>query len=88
MGKFIASRGFIVYVSVNMLVCTVVFLPWALPRETVSGLLGRWMVGENVWQRRVAAPLSWLVDRLYFWEPDHCAEVARMEADARRALYP
>lgn len=77
-----------VYVAANMVVCAVVFLPWALPRETVSGLLGRWKTSERGLKRRFAVPAAWVVDRIYFWEPDHCAEVYRMEAEAREALYP
>lgn len=84
----IASRGFVFYVNCNMLFCSVVFLAWALPRETVSGLLGRWLTTEAGWKGKFAIPAVWLVDRLYWWEPDHCRSVYRMEEAARAALYP
>jgi hypothetical protein len=29
-----------------------------------------------------------VVDRIYFWEPNHCVEVYKCEAEARRVLYP
>jgi hypothetical protein len=29
-----------------------------------------------------------VVDRIYFWEPDHCVEVYKCERDARLVLYP
>lgn len=79
---------FVVYVAANMAVCAIVFAPWALPRETVSGLLGRWKSGAAPLKRRFALAASWVVDRIYFWEPNHCVEVYLCERDARRVLYP
>lgn len=84
----IASRAFVVYVNCNMLVCSIVFVAWALPRETVSGLLGRWALTEQGWKRHFAIPGAWLVDRIYFWEPGHCRAVYRLEQEARGVLYP
>jgi len=78
----------VLYVNSNMMVCSIVFVAWALPRETISGLLGRWKATGSTWQRRFAMPAAWVVDRIYFWEPNHCSEVYRMEEDARKALYP
>lgn len=78
---------FVVYVATNMMVCALLFAPWALPRETVSGLLGRWKCGKG-WKRKFAVVASWIVDRIYFWEPDHCVMVFRCEAQARTVLYP
>jgi hypothetical protein len=74
---------FVLYVAANMLACAVVFWPWALPRETVSGLLGRY-AESNAVARYAAA----VVDLLYWWHPDHCRDIARIEAEARRTLYP
>lgn len=81
-------QAFMVYVAANMAVCAVVFAPWALPRETVSGLLGRWKLRGGRWKRGFAKPASWVVDRIYFWEPDHCVAVYKCEAEARTVLYP
>lgn len=81
-------QAFVVYVASNMAVCAIVFAPWALPRETVSGLLGRWKTAGGPWQRRFAIVGSWVVDRIYFWEPNHCVVVFRCERDARLVLYP
>jgi len=75
-------------VNANMLVCSVVFIAWALPRETISALLGRWAMTESDWRRTFGTVGAWIVDRLYFWEPDHCRLNARQEAEARKALYP
>jgi hypothetical protein len=79
---------FVVYVAANMMVCAIVFAPWALPRETVSGLLGRWRCGHRGLRKSFADVASWVVDRIYFWEPNHCVAVYRCEADARKVLYP
>jgi len=79
---------FVVYVAANMAVCALLFAPWALPRETVSGLLGRWKSGAAPVKRRFALVASWVVDRIYFWEPNHCVEVFLAERDARKVLYP
>ena len=79
---------FTVYVACNMMVCALVFAPWALPRETVSGLLGRWKCGKGKIKRPFAVGASWVVDRIYFWEPNHCVEVFLCEAQARMVLYP
>jgi hypothetical protein len=79
---------FVLYVAANMALCAIVFAPWALPRETVSGLLGRWKVRKTGWRRRFAVAASWVVDRIYFWEPNHCVAVYLCEHDARAVLYP
>ena len=79
---------FTVYVATNMMVCALVFAPWALPRETVSGLLGRWKCGKGRIKRPFAVGASWVVDHIYFWEPNHCVEVFLCESEARRVLYP
>lgn len=83
------KRGaFVLYLVSNMTICAVVFMPWALPRETVSGLLGRWRDTESGWKARVARALCPVIDRIYFWEPDHCRYVYRLEEQAREILYP
>lgn len=71
-----------------MMLCAILFAPFALPRETISGLLGRWEVtkhGAKHWVGRIG---SAIVDRIYFWEPDHCVEVYLCEVEARAVLYP
>lgn len=82
------SRVFVVYIVLNMALCAVVFLPWALPRETISGLLGRWMATECGWKRAVGLALGFVADRIYWWEPAHCIEVYKCEHRAREVLYP
>lgn len=79
---------FAIYVAVNMVLCALLFAPWVLPRETISGLLGRWELTETGWRLRFAIAASAVVDRLYFWEPNHCNEVYWIEAKARAVLYP
>lgn len=74
---------FVLYVALNMLLCAALFAPWALPRETVSGLLGRYAEAHVL--ARIAAAC---VDLVYWWHPDHCRDIARIEARAREVLYP
>jgi len=77
-----------IYVATNMAVCAIVFAPWALPRETVSGLLGRWKSRDSGKRKTFAVGASYIVDRIYFWEPNHCVEVYLCEHEARKVLYP
>lgn len=90
MGKLrpIVCQLFVVYVALNMALCALVFMAWALPRETISGLLGRWETTKTGWQYQFAVAATAVVDRIYFWEPNHCVEVFLCEADARKVLYP
>lgn len=71
-----------------MALCAVLFAPWALPRETISGILGRWKVEEKRTKRKVAGVVGCVVDTIYFWEPDHCVEIYKCERRAREILYP
>ena len=87
-GRVVKRVFFNVYVATNMLICSVLFAPWALPRETVSGLLGRWISTERGVKRWTGLVLGYVVDRLYFWEPDHCVSTYRLECKAREILYP
>lgn len=82
------SRVFVVYIVLNMALCAVVFLPWSLPRETISGLLGRWISTERGWKRVVGLVFGAVADYIYFWEPAHCVEVYKCEHRAREVLYP
>lgn len=79
---------FVVYVATNMMLCAMLFAPWALPRETISGLLGRWKCMHKGPKHYFAKAASWIVDRIYFWEPNHCVAVYKCELDARKVLYP
>lgn len=78
---------FNIYVACNMLLCSVLFAPWALPRETISGLLGRWVTTVSGLRQKIGLCLGFLVDRLYFWEPNHVVETFKVEAKAREVLY-
>jgi hypothetical protein len=86
--RALRCQAFVLYVATNMAVCAVVFAPWALPRETVSGLLGRWKRHGKGWKRMFGKGAAVAVDAIYFWEPNHCVEVYHCEAEARRVLYP
>lgn len=88
--RTIKGRLFCVYVCLNMLLCSLLFFPWVLPRETISGLVGRWWVlsEDGTAKALVADVLRVLIDALYFWEPNHCVEVFRCEHEARKRLYP
>jgi hypothetical protein len=80
---------FVVYVAINMLACSVVFCFWAVPRETISGFMGRKvsLTAKGTWQHGLARIGEWIVNRIYFWEPNHCVEVYKQEKQARAALY-
>lgn len=84
----VLARVFVLYIALNMLACAVLFAPWALPRETISGLLGRWICTERGVKRVAGNLLGIIVNLIYFWEPDHCVEVWHCERKAREVLYP
>lgn len=81
----IKAQLFALYLALNMLLCSLI--PGAKPRETISGLMGRWYETGNKAQREIAALMTILIDCIYTWEPDHCAEVAKVEREARAVLY-
>ena len=86
--RAIGRQAFVVYVAMNMALCAVLFVPWALPRETISGLIGRWAQGSGK-KAKFAQYAAKVIDRIYFWEPGHCRVTAEQEAEARKALrYP
>lgn len=85
--RAIGRQLFAIYLATNMALCAVLFAPWVLPRETISGLLGRWQ-SESGWKRKVASIGSLIADAIYFWEPDHCRETYLIEQRARDVLYP
>lgn len=80
--------AFVVGIACNMLICAVVFAPWALSRETISGLLGRWRSAETGWKCATGTLLGAVVNALHFWEADHCGATYRLERQARSVLYP
>ena len=88
LARQIKCQLFVAYVATNMMVCALVFAPWALPRETVSGLLGRWKCGHRGFKHSFGKAAAVVVDLIYFWEPDHCRQVFLCEAEARKVLYP
>lgn len=87
-GRRLLCQSFMMYVAVNMMLCALIFAPWALPRETISGLLGRWKSRTHGKRRGFALVAAAVVDAIYFWEPNHCVEVFRCEHQARMVLYP
>ena len=50
------------WVTASMVLCSILFFPWFLPRETVSGLAGRWCYCVNSRRRRFAIGLASILD--------------------------
>lgn len=82
LGRLIYALG----LSLSMLAALVLFAPWVLARETVSGLFGRWAATEQGWRQRFGIRASRVVDWLHFWEADHCATAFRIEHATRVTL--
>lgn len=75
MGRPVRLYVFRVYIALNMLLASLI--PGGLPRETISGRVGRcW---PNSWGCR-------LIDRMHPWEPGHCVLTARQERNLRTAM--
>lgn len=84
----IRDRLFVLYLPVNMLLCALLFLPWAKRRETVCGLLGRWRDEGAGWQRVIGRRLCPALDWAFHRNWDDCRAIYRMEKEARDILYP
>jgi hypothetical protein len=59
------------------------FMPWALPRETVSGFMGRMAIRGS----RIAQACALAIDAFHWWEPSHCRATYESEEKARGELY-
>jgi hypothetical protein len=58
-------------------------LAGGVPDETISSRLGKaWKGRFGERAKRLAQPFRWLVNRLFFWQRDHCA--ASIEEDEGR----
>jgi hypothetical protein len=82
-------RLYFLWVTLSIVTCAVVFLPWFLPRETTSGLMGRWYMTETGRKHGFACWLAPWLDRLFHgpMKVETCVEVYRLEQAAREATY-
>lgn len=85
---------FNIYVALNMLLCSILFLGKSLPRETISGFIGRKTLTGFVNNPEPVTGLhrfyyyaSHVIDFLHR-EMGHCCETAIAESEAYRELYP
>ena len=76
---------YVIYLSLNTLLCALMFFPWAQPRETISGITGRWLTDGKKWQIACASffvkPIDWA------HETGHCVDTYLREQAMRAALY-
>lgn len=72
-----------IIVGLNIFVCSLIFAPWVLPRETLSGLMGRWAATKTDWKYWVGTAGALVIDAIVFWEPDHCNLAYTLERRAR-----
>lgn len=76
---------YVIYLPLNILLCSLLLFPWAQPRETISGITGRWLMDGNRWQIGAARIVAPVIDGWH--EPGHCVETFRLEKAMRVALY-
>lgn len=69
------------------MLCALLFAPWVYPRETLSGLMGRWAATERGVRGAVGRTGARLIDWLHWWEPHHCHVTFLLENEYRRAAY-
>jgi len=81
----VRKMAYVIYLPINMLFCALVFAPWVQPRETVSGLMGRWLEYGNNWQMRFASIVAPTIDGWH--ELGHCVHTFKLEKAMRVALY-
>lgn len=86
LSAWVLQRLFFLWVTFSIVLCALLFLPWFLPRETVCGLMGRWLMTGRGWQRAVARPLVRIFDATIH-RVESCVTVYGMERNARRVLY-
>jgi hypothetical protein len=76
------GRFTVILVGLNVLACTALFWWCCRPRETLSGLAGRYAARGS----RFASVAARVIDAIFWFDPDHCREVARLEAAAFEVL--
>ena len=76
---------YVIYLSLNMLLCSLLFFPWAQPRETISGLTGRWLTEGKSWQIACASFLVKPIDKAHY--SGHCVSTYIYEKAMRVGLY-
>jgi len=82
-------RLYYVWITASIAGAAVFFFPWFLPRETISGLMGRWSVTERGLRARVALRTVPLIDAIFHrpFGMEDCVRIYELEEAARRALY-
>jgi hypothetical protein len=102
--KRFKSALFNIYVASNMLLCSILFVGFSKPRETISGCVGRTLAAgaNSLASREDVGSLKFKVLNvvtyalLYlalfidwcFGEKGHCGETAQAEDNMRSELYP
>lgn len=76
------AQAYAVSIGLNTLVTALVFAPWVLPRETFSGFIGRQADSGS----KIAKCIEQIVNRICFWEEEHCWYTAWQEKEARRCF--
>ena len=87
--RLIKRRLYFLWITFSIVCCALLFLPWFYPRETMSGLMGRWYITETGRKRRFAGVVVPWLDRL-FHAPmgvEDCVEVYRLEEAGRESTY-
>ena len=82
------NQLFFLWVTLSMVLCALLFLPWFLPRETVCGLMGRWQMTGHGWRWKIGNAGALFFNAVLHTDPDEdCAIIYQMEDAARRELY-
>lgn len=80
--EWIIMRAKVALIAVNMMICWFLFWLVCLPRETLSGLAGRYAT-QGVALARIA---EWAIDLIFWFDPDHCRTVSAQERVARESM--
>lgn len=76
------DQAYAVSIGLNTLITSLIFAPWVLPRETFSGFIGRQADSGS----KIAQRIEQIVNRLCFWEAEHCWLTAWQERRARECF--
>ena len=89
MGNYLRRRGYYLWITFSMVLCSIIFFHWFVPRETISGLLGRWQMTETGKRHVFANRIAPVIDRIFHkpFDLESCVDTYALEQAAREALY-
>lgn len=81
-------RIFLTFLTlISQILCVVFFFPVARPRETVCGLVGRYIIEDCTWRGALAESIAPKLEKC-FHKSSKCVEIYFQEERCRKIFYP